>query len=157
MSATPHSITEPLNLRGYLRTAPRGGWDFIAVLDVLLILGILFLYHSRFVYGSGVEIELARGEPGRLVIEDETAVLTVRAHEMMFFDGKKISPALLPEALDQFIADHPGTNALLLKVDRGISLQDLFGLFGAAREAGFVRVQIASEPPVEGAPGWSTR
>ena len=157
MSGTPHSITEPLNLRGYLRTAPRSGWDFIAVLDVLLILGILFLYHSRFVYGSGAEIELVRGEPGRLAIEEETAVLTVRAHEMMFFDGKKISPPLLPGALDAFMAENPGANALLLKVDRGISLQDLFGLFAAAREAGFARVQIASEPPVANEPDWNPR
>jgi biopolymer transport protein ExbD len=157
MSATPHSITQPLHLRGYLRTAPRAGWDFIAVLDILLLIGLLLLHHSRFVFGSGAEIELVRGQPGMLAIPSDTAVLTVRANHMMFFDGQKVAPERLAEALGGYADEHPGEATLLLKVDRTISLQELFGLFETARLAGFARVQIASEPTVEDRFVWPDR
>lgn len=155
MTATPHSITQPLNLRGYLRSAPRPGWDFIAVLDILLIFGLLFLHHSRFVYGSGAEVDLVESDPGRLAVAAGAAVLTVRAHDMIFFDGQKIALEQLPEALGGFIQHHPGDTVLLLKVDRSISLQAVFDLFEAARRSGFDRIQIASEPPAEERSQWT--
>lgn len=152
MSATPHSITEPLNLRGYLKTAPKPGWSFIAVLDILLIAGILFIHQSRFVYGTGAEIELVRSNPGRFAVTAGTAVLTVRAYDLIFFDGQKVSLDRLPASLGAFAREHEGEKALLLKVDHSISLQTLFGLFEMAQGAGFDRVQIASEPPAGKSP-----
>ncbi len=145
MSATPHSITEPLNLRGHLRTAPRAGWDFIAVLDLLLIALLLFANHSRFVFAPGAEVSLSSVSRQPLTTVAGSAVLTVRANGMLFFDGRKMQEERLESVLAQFTLDHPGETELLLKLDRSISVQELMGLFEIAQAAGFDRVQLAAE------------
>lgn len=145
MSATPHSITEPLNLRGYLRSAPRAGWDFVAVLDLLLIGLLLFANHSRFVFAPGAEVSLAQLAQAPLATVAGSAVLTVRANGMLFFDGRKVQEERLADVLESFTVDHPGENELLLKLDHSISVQELIALFEVARAAGFDRVQLAAE------------
>lgn len=145
MSATPHSITQPLNLRGYLRSAPQSGWDVIAVLDLALIAALLFLNHSRFVFAPGAEVDLVRTRSETAGTLAGTAVLTVERNGLLFFDGRKVTAATLQEALLEFTAGHTGEAVLLLKLDRSLSLEELFALFEIARISGFDRVQIAAE------------
>ncbi|MFP4281396.1 MAG: ExbD/TolR family protein [Opitutales bacterium] len=149
MSATPHSITEPLNLRGYLRAAPRGSWDFLAVLDLLLIVGLLFLHQSHFIFAPGTEVSLASVDAQVMRVGAGAAVLTVRREGLVFFDGQKIVTGQLPEILADFRAAHPDRTDLLLKADRSLSLQTLTDLFETAEKAGFARVQLAAEPRPE--------
>jgi|TARA_B110000438_G_scaffold301264_2_gene355706 biopolymer transport protein ExbD len=115
--------------------------------DLLIILAMLFLNYSRFVSAPGVEVNLAILESSSLQTSVSRAVLTVRRDDLLFFDGRKITPERLSETLAAYLAENPNDQGLLLKVDRSTPTDELFSIFESARSAGFVTVQIAAESP----------
>jgi biopolymer transport protein ExbD len=147
MRATPRSITEPLNLRSYIRTEPKLGWGLYSFIDLVIIVAMLFLNYSRFVTAPGIEVDLAVLESDGLQTSVGSAVLTVRRKDLLFFDGQKITPARLEEVLALYLESHPRDRALLIKVDRSTPTSELFAIFEAARKAGFDNVDIAAEAP----------
>lgn len=144
MTAAPHSVTRPLNLRQFLRTAPSPGLDFIAIIDLLVITAIFALSGSSFIFAPGTEVDLARTEYPELGGSAASVVLTVGRNETLFFQGQKIAPEELPQKLGSYIAERKSA-VLLLKLDRSLELETVFDLMDTARAAGFARVQLAAE------------
>lgn len=145
MSATPHSVTQPLNLRQFLQTAPRPGFDFVAALDLLVITLIFALNGSNFIFAPGIEVELARTGYPELGGPVASVVLTVGRNESLFFQGQKIAASDLSTKLEEYVDGHRGSMILLLKLDHTLQLEELFSLMDTARAAGFDRVQLAAE------------
>ncbi len=144
-TGTPHSITSPLNLRQFLRTQPGNGFDFVALLDLAVIGLFLALIGSRFVFAPGAEVELARTTHPELGGPVAPIVLTVGRNDAYFFRGQRILPRDLPAQFSAYVAEHGPESVLLMKLDRSLPLESVFGLIDEARTAGFKRVQIAAE------------
>lgn len=148
------SLTEPLEFRKHLRSAPGTGMDGIPFLDVLLIAVFTALNLSSFVIAPGTLIELPRSESGDFAPSTDTAVLTVDRNGLFFFEGAKLSGSSLIKHFSNYVDGHSTRLAsaptLLIKADSSISAKALFTLMDQARQAGFVRVHLAAEFPSEG-------
>lgn len=145
MNATPHSVSQPLNLRSMIQTAPRPGFDFVAAIDIVLIVLFFALNGSGFIFAPGTEVDLARSTHPELGGPIAPVVLTVGRNEIHFFENQKIDAAELPRRLAAYVATQPEPPSLLLKLDRSLPLEKVFALMDAARAAGFARVQLAAE------------
>ncbi len=147
------SLTEPLEFRKQMRSAPRAGLDGIPFLDVLLIAVFTALNLSSFVIAPGTVIELPTSESGDFAPSPDTAVLTVDRNGLFFFEGAKLSESSLVKHFSSYIegrSSHvPAPPELLIKADSTISAKALFALMDKAREAGFVRVHLAAEFPAQ--------
>jgi len=145
----PQSITRPLNLRALLTCAPIKGFDFVPVLDLLLIALFLGLSSSRFVFAPGASVALPEMRNSSLGGLTPTAVLTVGRNDLVFFGGRKIPFAALEETLRRYMdqrADSAEPPVLLIKADASIDISGLARLFDLASRAGFVHVQLAAVP-----------
>ena len=144
-------ITQPLEFRKFLTCAPKVGLDGIPFLDGILLVLFVALNTSPFIIAPGTEIELPKSMAMASHSGTPSAVLTVDRNQLYFFEGTKLSPLTLERHLSQFVEewylnpdhDHP---TLLIKADVSISTRMLFHLMDLAREAGFVRVNLAAEP-----------
>jgi len=146
MRATPHAITEPLNFRGYIRVAPKVGFDLVAVLDLILIIAFLGLQSSRYFFAPGAEVSLVETRTPELGGVMPSAVLTMGRNDLIFFEGKKIAPQALASVFAEYLGNELEPSVVLLvKMDKDLNLEKVFWLFDLAKEAGFERVQLAAE------------
>jgi biopolymer transport protein ExbD len=145
MTATPHSVSQPLNLRAMIQTAPKPGFDFVAALDLILIALFFALNGSQFIFAPGAQVDLARTSHPELGRSMPSVVLTVGRNGVFFFENQKIDRSELEGRLEDYISTKGEGGALLLKLDQSLSLKDLFDLMDVARTAGFARVQLAAE------------
>lgn len=148
-------ISQPLGFRQYLQSRPAQSLDIVPFFDVLLIAFFIALNSSRFVTSPGVTIDLVQLESAVHQVQTPTAVLTVDRNELYFFNGLKISSDALNKTLVTF-ADEAGheDSILLIKADSAINTESLFELFEVAKEAGFIRVQLAAEVVPEQLEKW---
>lgn len=170
-TAGPGSIgplSSPLDLRTRL-PRPETGFDWIPLLDLILI-GLLFgLVGHRIVFAPGLALELPvaaqvdpalgldlpSASPPGLPGEVADAVLTVYPN-MIFLEGRKIPLARLQNALENSFQERSTSVApapsrvLLVKLDRDAPVQQLLDICEIARAAGFARVQLAAEPTAQG-------
>lgn len=142
----------PLNFREILTFDPgKAAFDWIPILDLGIILGAILLLGQPFFQAPGVTITLpTTTQPGPTGIRP-AAVLTAGRNNLLFFDGRKLAPAQLPERLLAFQSrpGHAG-GTLLIKADASLDLRELLALIDAARAAGFAEVHLAAEaPPAE--------
>jgi biopolymer transport protein ExbD len=145
-------LTQPLEFRRFLRSAPVAGFDFVPFLDAILLAMFIALNVSAFVIAPGTTIRLPESAAVEAPRESPTAVLTVDRNQLYFFQGVKLSPLTLESHLATFVeelntddGDDPSAT-LLIKADASISTNNLFGLMDLARRAGFSRIHLAAEP-----------
>lgn len=146
MNSAGQSISRPINLRGFLNTQPRPGFDWIAVVDIVLIVLFLGLNTSQFIFAPGTEVELSpvlNPEQGALM---PSAVLTAREDGSFYFDNQKIAGDDLEEVLKNYVGKQRGAAVLLVKADRRLVLSNAFEIMEYAKKAGFSRVLLAGEP-----------
>lgn len=150
-------ITQPLELRRFLSSAPRPGFDFVPFVDAMILALFVALNVSAFVITPGTTIRLPESTAVETARESPTAVLTVDRNQLYFFQGVKLSRLTLEEHLAEFVG---GVNrqetddrevTLLIKADASIPTSDLFRLLDLSRKAGFARVHLAAEPAKTGA------
>lgn len=122
-----------------------GFWGF---LDACLI-GLFFaLFGSKFIITPGLIVDLPRLESTRVVaVAPEYDVLTVgevEGEEMILFEGRILTLDKFESFLEKRgVIDSRAT--LLLRVDAYVSMQTLASLVEAASDAGYNRIQIATE------------
>ena len=143
-------LTQPLEFRKYIRTAPRPGFDTVPFLDAILIAVFVALNSSAFVLAPGAAVQLPRSQSLEASQSVPTAVLTVDRNELYFFQGRKLARISLESQLREFVQDlepeEQGEGAvLLIKADASIPSASLFTLMDIARNAGFTRVHLAAE------------
>lgn len=154
-------LSSPFNLRERLRDPdPRIG--VVPLASVLLVAFFLFAMTSKYVFAPGLTVDLsgdggnaaeapARAEGFALPVlsgapdgKITTSIITVRNESMFIFDGRifRSVDAALPPAPRL----KPGERGVLLaRMDKNTSIQVLFDLAEAARDAGFSAIQIAGE------------
>ena len=148
------SLTEPLQFRNLIRSAPKGAFDAVPFLDAVLIGLFIALNTSAFILAPGNSIELPRSESSEFLPPQGVAVLTVEQNGLFFFAGEKVSAGRLEERLATFVEKqgasvstrHGGFLTLLVKADETIPSSELFSILDSARMAGFARVHLAAEP-----------
>ncbi|WP_309386991.1 ExbD/TolR family protein [Cerasicoccus frondis] len=146
------SLVQPLNLQSHLRTPPTGA-DVAALFDVLLIVAMLSLLGSRFVFAPGStvgldELQLPESSYTELIGVPTVDVLTLLQDDRVIYDGQFMTAEAWSQALEQDMVEVRRTNnaILLIKADARISLQAFLRISDRAREAGYTRVQIAERP-----------
>lgn len=145
-------LTQPLEFRRFLRSAPVPGFDFVPFVDAIFLALFIALNVSAFVIAPGTTIRLPESAAVEAPRESPTAVLTVDRNELYFFQGVKLSPLTLESHLATFVEtlqqDRGDSSfaTLLIKTDASLSTDNLFGLMDLARRAGFTRIHLAAEP-----------
>lgn len=154
-------LSSPFNLRERLRD-PDSRIGVVPLASVLLVAFFLFAMTSKYVFAPGLAVDLsgdgvnaaaapARTEGFALPVfsgapdgKITTSIITVRNESMFIFDGRifRSVNAALPPA-PRLKAGSRGV--LLARMDKNTSIQVLFELAEAARDAGFSAIQIAGE------------
>ncbi|MGN0835508.1 MAG: ExbD/TolR family protein [Candidatus Spyradosoma sp.] len=154
-------LSSPFNLRERLRN-PDSRIGVVPLASVLLVAFFLFAMTSKYVFAPGLTVDLAHdgGNATEAPAQAEgfalpvlsgapegkitTSIITVRNESMFIFDGRifrSVDAALPPEP--RLKAGERGV--LLARMDKNTSIQVLFDLAEAARDAGFSAIQIAGE------------
>jgi biopolymer transport protein ExbD len=145
-------LTQPLEFRRFLGSAPKPGFDFVPFLDAMLLSLFIALNISAFVIAPGTTIRLPESTAVEAPRDSPTAVLTLDRNQLYFFQGVKLSRLTLEEHLASFVLevkrDKPDLEGvtLLIKADASISTSELFRLLDLSRRAGFDRIHLAAEP-----------
>lgn len=148
------SITRPLHLQSLIRLEPPHGWQVVPLVDLGLVILLLILGSSAFVLPPGMAIGLPQIDPKLARGTAITHVLTLGSNELIFFEGRKVSPQALDRLLLELAPENePAT--LLIRTDATIGLARIIEVMEAARAAGYAQVQLASRPPAA-RPLWET-
>lgn len=147
-------ITRPLDLQSRLSPPPRDA-DVLFWLNVGAVALFFALLGSRFILGTGVQVQLdipslATAAPGAT-----SAVVSYRRDNMVLFEGGIYELNELLPPIVQYAKRHPGST-MLVRVDKQVSVQGLLQLFDLARQAGFAQVLLAAEPRADETPGLVT-
>lgn len=147
-------LTQPLEFRRFMGSAPRAGFDVVPFVDAIAICLFVALNVSAFVVAPGTTIQLPESSARQASQAAPAAVLTVDRNELYFFEGDKLSSLTLESHLVAHVESLRRRSAnqepaLLIKADASISTAALFQLLDLARRAGFVRVHLAAEPGFE--------
>lgn len=143
-------ITRPLELESRLSAPPRD-FDFVAWVNVAVIVLFFSLLGSRFVLAPGLlfdagneGFELPRTD-GLQYVGTASVVVSYRRDDVILYEGAIIKLPELQERLTAYAKQHPG-EVLLLLADRHVTFQAVSELSAIARSAGFAYVQMANEP-----------
>lgn len=149
--ASPPGLGPRLDFLRYLRTPERG--PAVAPLVILLQAGALLLLFAlpvATVPGEAVALPAVEGVAD---LRAPTAVVTVRAHGLLIFEGENVAVEQLGPRLRRARGDTPTEAAvLLIRFDGAISLEAATAIWEQARAAGYGTVQIAAEPKTPPAP-----
>ncbi len=139
-------ITRPFDFARHLRR-PSNRLEAIPFLD-LCALGLFFvLLSSRFVVAPGVQVGLPSFETVPRDAAVTSRVLTVRevqGKEMLIYEGRLCTVEGLERIL-QGNEDRAGSEILLVRADRDVSLQLLGRVWEACRRGGFGTILLAAE------------
>lgn len=146
------SLVQPLELQSRLRTPPTGA-DVAALFDILLIVVMLSLLGSRFVFAPGSTVgledfELPESSFSQLAGVPTVDVLTLLQDDRVIYDGQFMTAEAWSLALEEDMVEVRRSNnaILLVKADGRISLQAFLRISDRARQAGYTRIQIAERP-----------
>lgn len=146
-------ITRPLELESRLSTPPRD-LDFVAWVNVGLIVLFFGLFGSRFVLEPGLPVEV--GDAGRLRLPQldlaaddassgpASVVVSYRRDNVILFEGGMYSLSALEKQMAGYAKKHPGA-VMLVRADRQVSMQAFLDLCSMARGVGFAKVVVAAE------------
>jgi biopolymer transport protein ExbD len=147
-------ITRPLGLESRLSPPPRD-LDFVAWVNVAVIVLFFSLLGSRFVLAPGVPIGV--GDQSGLVVLPQgggtaestgaaSVVVSYRRDNVILFEGGMYSLADLRKQMEGYAKKHPGA-VMLVRADRQVSMQAFLDLCEMARSVGFANVLVAAESP----------
>lgn len=138
------NILSPLNISQKLQK-PSYSLDAAPFLNVLVVAFFFCLLGSHFLTAPGLSIDLPSA-PQPLVHNEVTEqVLTLKLHNQIFFQGKIYSLQTIEQPLLHALETHTSTTpALLIKMDKNISTEDLLKLCEIAKNAGYAKIHIAS-------------
>jgi biopolymer transport protein ExbD len=141
--------TRPLGLQDRVAPPPRD-LDVLFWVNAGLIALFFSLLGSRFVLAPGLPVGVAAG--GLELPRTEGAqpraaevVVSYRRDNMILFEGGIYELANFRAVLERYARANPGA-AMIVRVDRQVSMQGFVDLCDLARQAGFAYVQVAAEP-----------
>ena len=142
-------FTQPFGLTGRLKP-PKSSFDFIPLVDLIVIALLLSLLFTRFVVLPGVRVDLPLPEMRIRHTNSEMAVLTIGHSGMLFFNGSVYDQSSIVRAFSAFVKRSNDTDVgLLMKIQANLDIQSFMGLCQAAQEAGFSQVQVSGKKSEE--------
>ncbi len=153
-------ITRPLDFVSRLSPPPRD-MDFVAWVNVGVIVLFFGLLGSRFILAPGVDVQTGGLTPAldlpsamgsTIGTGAASVVVSYRRDNIILFEGGMYSPLELKRQLEAYVAKHPGA-VMLVRADRQVTAQALFELWDLAKQIGFSNVIMAVEPQARPASG----
>lgn len=146
-------ITRPFELESRLSPPPRD-LDFVAWVNVAVIVLFFSLLGSRFVLAPGVPIGV--GDQNGLMLPQgggteenpgmASVVVSYRRDDVILFEGGMYTLRDLRKQMADYAKKHPGA-VMLVRADRQVSMQAFLDLCSMARSVGFANVVVAAETP----------
>lgn len=119
-------------------------WPFVD----LCAIGLFFaLFGSKFIIAPGIGVELPRLESEGITMAENYEVLTVNeveGKEMIMFQGTVLNLDSMRRLLNAREEVQEGVT-LLVRSDAAVSMKTLVSLSEIATEAGYARIQLATE------------
>jgi biopolymer transport protein ExbD len=144
-------ITRPLDLESRLSRPPRD-LDLFFWVNLGAVALFFTLLGSRFVLAPGQLVQVGQGNGGLELPRSGSAapaaasvVVSYRRDDMVLFEGGIYTLRDLRAPMETYTKKHPGA-ALLVRVDKQVSMQGFLDLCDLARSAGFSQVLVAAEP-----------
>ena len=139
------SLTEPFSFCSRLRSVETR-FDFVPVIDLIVIAMLVSLLFTRFVILPGVRVELPPTDMMMQHTQNSVAVLTVANNNMLFFDGAVFEMGTIRDAFERYIAEaEADERVLLLKADFAMEMQDFLRLCELVQGAGFTQMQLTGK------------
>lgn len=123
-------------------------FSYSSLTDIVLLLLIFFLLSSSFVIQSGIKVQL----PKSARTEEQTQrqiVITLNEKGQIFLNDKAVTVEALGGQLARMLASS-GTDVVILKADKAVSLQSAVRVMDVAKGVGAKRLVIATEPAAVG-------
>jgi biopolymer transport protein ExbD len=138
-------ITRPLDLASKLRPEPRN-FDYVFFVNGGLLVLFFLLFASRFVLAPalGVDFKLPEMPNARLSAAEATHFISVKRGGQIIAGAGLLNKLQLREWL-RVEAKTVSEPVLLVRAHAEVPVSELTEISTAAREAGFVRVQLAVE------------
>ncbi len=144
-------ITRPLGLESRLSAPPRD-LDLFFWVNIGAVALFFTLLGSRFVLAPGQLVQVGQGngrielpQSGSAVPAAASVVVSCPRDDMVLFEGGIYTLRDLRVPMEAYTKKHPGA-ALLVRVDKQVSMQGFLDLCDLARAAGFSQVLVAAEP-----------
>jgi biopolymer transport protein ExbD len=123
-------------------------FNYAALTDIVMQLLIFFLLSSTFVVMPGIKVQLPKAQSGE-VQTDRQIVITITSGGRLFMNLDEVSAEMLAQKLIPVI-DRDRNQVVIIKADKGVSLQRAVEIIDIAKGIGAQRFMIATEP-AEGA------
>lgn len=136
-----------LNLLNLPERRINNSWDCVPFINVFLIVILLYALGNRLFMAPGMSIELpTTSSPQHLQGTLYDSVLTIINADTILFEDNTYHANSISSALQKYL--HGKRNnanpILLIKCDQSCSIQQVLTLCSQARDAGFVKVHLAS-------------
>lgn len=148
------SLSSPLNLRERVKKQSAELIDVLSLMSVAAVAVMLYLMNSTYIFAPGLTLDVDAPTDGSAYVLPRSSaplpgvpadgVFTMRNDRQFLFEGRIFrtpSDALPPQKSG--IPVDRGT--LLLKLDRGVTMQGFFEIVDAAKAAGYTKIQVAGE------------
>ncbi len=119
-------------------------FNFSSLTDIVLLLLIFFLLSSSFVMSTGIKVQLPRAETG----EPQSAkniTLTLTDTGALYVNGEQVSLGTLGAKLSDLLRKQED-KLVIIRADRGVSLQSTVEVIDVAKAAGAGKFLIATLP-----------
>jgi biopolymer transport protein ExbD len=118
------------------------------LIDVVFILLVFFMLATNFANYKLIRIETPR-ETEVVRTSEGAVVIALAADGSMQFDTRDIDPADLGAEIAAVVAIDD-TRAFLIRPSEGVPLQDVIGIYDAARRSGASQVSFSSPEQASG-------
>ncbi len=108
------------------------------LVDIMLVLLVIFMLAAPMMQ-QGIEVNLPKAATGEQ-LADSNPVITLTKDQVIYFNGKLVTPA----ALRRKLAGLKGNLPILIRSDRAAHVDKLVELWDLCREAGFRQVHITT-------------
>jgi biopolymer transport protein ExbD len=120
--------------------------ELTPMIDVVFLLLIFFMISTTFIETTGISIKLPESSSERVTRDPEEIKVHLSREGEIFLREERISPEDLQARLRGYQEKAPAMTFLLM-ADENARHGRVVQLMDMAREAGFGRLAIATEPP----------
>ena len=112
------------------------------LVDMVFLLLIFFMLTSSFIVLPGIKINLPKAVTSE-VIKEKNIIITINDENVIFLDGKLITPEELTEYLKTIVASKQ-QKPLLIKADKNTQMGTVVRIWDICRKVGLSQINIAT-------------
>lgn len=120
----------------------KGQLDIVPLIDVVFLLLIFFMLTSAFVSYPGIKINLPKAVTSKAILE-KNLIITITDRDVIYLNQQAVTLEKLALELRQAVGED---RSLLIKADRKVPLGKIVEVWDLCRDAGIVKINIATTP-----------